>query len=216
MSFFPGKDPVPGDTRTSDAVEQMIVPRSVDLGGFQVHRALPSGQSRMVGPFIFFDHFGPAVFKAGRRRRRAAASAYRPRHRHLPVRRRDRASRQPRHPHADPARRGQLDDRGPRYRAFRAHRRRTIAPAASRCMACSYGSRCRMRTRKRRRPSPIPRQRPFPQIRDAGMTLRVVAGTMQACARRSRRLGTPYSRMSASRPAPRCRSTPSMKSAPST
>ena len=41
------------------------MPRSVDLGGFQVHRALPSGRSRMVGPFIFFDHFGPAVFKAG-------------------------------------------------------------------------------------------------------------------------------------------------------
>jgi redox-sensitive bicupin YhaK (pirin superfamily) len=65
MSFFPGKDPEPGDARASDAIEQVIVPRSVDLGGFQVHRALPSARSRMVGPFIFFDHFGPAVFKAG-------------------------------------------------------------------------------------------------------------------------------------------------------
>jgi redox-sensitive bicupin YhaK (pirin superfamily) len=65
MSFFPAKDPVPGDARSSDAIAQVIVPRSVDLGGFQVHRALPSAQSRMVGPFIFFDHFGPAVFKAG-------------------------------------------------------------------------------------------------------------------------------------------------------
>ena len=65
MSFFPGKDPHLGDAPSSDAIEQLIVPRSVDLGGFQVHRALPSAQSRMVGPFIFFDHFGPAVFKAG-------------------------------------------------------------------------------------------------------------------------------------------------------
>ncbi len=65
MGFFPAKDPIPGDTRSSDAVTQVIVPRSVDLGGFQVHRALPSAQSRMVGPFIFFDHFGPAVFRAG-------------------------------------------------------------------------------------------------------------------------------------------------------
>ena len=65
MSFFPAKDPAPGDVRASDAVAQLIVPRSVDLGGFKVHRALPSGQSRMVGPFIFFDHFGPAVFRAG-------------------------------------------------------------------------------------------------------------------------------------------------------
>jgi redox-sensitive bicupin YhaK (pirin superfamily) len=65
MSFFPAKDPVPGDARSSDAVAHIVVPRSVDLGGFAVHRALPSAQSRMVGPFIFFDHFGPAVFKAG-------------------------------------------------------------------------------------------------------------------------------------------------------
>ena len=65
MSFFPGKDPALGDAPASDAVQQLIVPRSVDLGGFQVHRALPSARSRMVGPFIFFDHFGPAVFKAG-------------------------------------------------------------------------------------------------------------------------------------------------------
>ncbi len=65
MSFFPAKDPAFGDARASDAVAQIIVPRTVDLGGFQVHRALPSARSRMVGPFIFFDHFGPAVFKAG-------------------------------------------------------------------------------------------------------------------------------------------------------
>src|SRR5277367_2260669 len=65
MSFFPAKDPAFGDARAADAIAQVIVPRSVDLGGFQVHRALPSARSRMVGPFIFFDHFGPAVFKAG-------------------------------------------------------------------------------------------------------------------------------------------------------
>ena len=65
MSFFPAKDPLLGDTRASDAITHMVVPRSVDLGGFRVHRALPSAQSRMVGPFIFFDHIGPAIFKAG-------------------------------------------------------------------------------------------------------------------------------------------------------
>ena len=65
MSFFPAKDPVPGDAQSSDAIAHVIVPRSVDLGEFQVHRALPSAQSRMVGPFIFFDHFGPAVFSSG-------------------------------------------------------------------------------------------------------------------------------------------------------
>jgi len=65
MSFFPAKDPLLGDTRTSEAIAHVVVTRSVDLGGLTVNRALPSAQSRMVGPFIFFDHFGPAVFKAG-------------------------------------------------------------------------------------------------------------------------------------------------------
>ena len=64
MSFFPGKDPALGDARASDAIEQVIVPRSIDLGDFRVHRALPSAQPRLVGPFILFDHAGPAVFRA--------------------------------------------------------------------------------------------------------------------------------------------------------
>ena len=65
MSFAPGKDPEAGDAYSCDALAQVIVPRTVDLGDFSVRRALPSARSRMVGPFIFFDHFGPAEFKAG-------------------------------------------------------------------------------------------------------------------------------------------------------
>jgi hypothetical protein len=66
MSFFPGKDPEPGDAPSCDAIETVVVPRSVDLGDdFYVRRALPHTRRRTVGPFVFFDHFGPAVFKAG-------------------------------------------------------------------------------------------------------------------------------------------------------
>jgi len=65
MSFFPGKDPAAGDAYQCDAISQVIVPRTVDLGDFAVRRALPSVRTRMVGPFIFFDHFGPAEFRAG-------------------------------------------------------------------------------------------------------------------------------------------------------
>ncbi|MFY9736209.1 MAG: pirin family protein [Rhodoplanes sp.] len=43
----------------------MIVPRTSDLGGFQVRRALPSAQRRMVGPFIFLDEMGPVEFHSG-------------------------------------------------------------------------------------------------------------------------------------------------------
>ena len=48
------------------AVEEVILPPVRDLGdGFEVRRALPSAQRRTVGPFIFLDHFGPVVFRAG-------------------------------------------------------------------------------------------------------------------------------------------------------
>ena len=65
MSFFPGKDPVAGDAFSCDALEQLIIPRSSDIGGFAVRRALPTARRRLVGPFIFFDRMGPAVLRAG-------------------------------------------------------------------------------------------------------------------------------------------------------
>ena len=48
------------------ALESIIEPRSRDLGGLVVRRVLPSAQRRMVGPFTFFDHMGPAVFGQGK------------------------------------------------------------------------------------------------------------------------------------------------------
>jgi redox-sensitive bicupin YhaK (pirin superfamily) len=47
-------------------IEHVIEPRRRDIGGgFEVGRVLPHASRRMVGPFIFFDHFGPAQFEAG-------------------------------------------------------------------------------------------------------------------------------------------------------
>jgi redox-sensitive bicupin YhaK (pirin superfamily) len=46
-------------------IELVIDARTRDLGGFQVGRVLPFSQRRMVGPFIFFDHFGPVRFAPG-------------------------------------------------------------------------------------------------------------------------------------------------------
>jgi hypothetical protein len=50
----------------SGAIELAIEPRTRSLGEFDVRRVLPSAQRRMVGPFIFFDHMGPAVFPPGK------------------------------------------------------------------------------------------------------------------------------------------------------
>ncbi len=65
MSHLPADDPVPGDRFSCEAIEQVIVPRARDLGGFSVRRALPSARKQMIGPFIFFDQMGPAEFLLG-------------------------------------------------------------------------------------------------------------------------------------------------------
>ena len=47
------------------SVDMIITAREKDLGGFSVRRVLPTRERRMVGPWIFFDHMGPADFPAG-------------------------------------------------------------------------------------------------------------------------------------------------------
>jgi redox-sensitive bicupin YhaK (pirin superfamily) len=48
-----------------DAVELVVEPKEKELGGFSVRRVLPNRQRKMVGPWIFFDHMGPARFPPG-------------------------------------------------------------------------------------------------------------------------------------------------------
>ena len=46
-------------------IEQVIIPRSRDIGGFEVSRILPVKSRRMVGPFVFLDQMGPIQFNPG-------------------------------------------------------------------------------------------------------------------------------------------------------
>lgn len=46
-------------------IELLIEPVTKDLGEFTVRRALPDKRRQRVGPFIFFDHMGPAEFPPG-------------------------------------------------------------------------------------------------------------------------------------------------------
>jgi len=62
MSWMPNIEPQCPDLTNLDDIETIIIPRARDLGGFEVHRALPSPKRQMVGPFIFFDQMGPAEF----------------------------------------------------------------------------------------------------------------------------------------------------------
>lgn len=65
-------DIIPGETSCKkrqfvegSAIKLLLDPLEKDLGGFSVRRFLPSKELANVGPFIFFDHLGPAVFPPG-------------------------------------------------------------------------------------------------------------------------------------------------------
>ena len=49
----------------TDVPARVLEGRPRDLGGFSVRRVLPAGRLQTVGPFIFFDHMGPATFSGG-------------------------------------------------------------------------------------------------------------------------------------------------------
>jgi len=52
-------------TTETASIELILDAHTRDLGGFSVRRALPSMKRRLVGPFIFFDHMGPASLAPG-------------------------------------------------------------------------------------------------------------------------------------------------------
>jgi redox-sensitive bicupin YhaK (pirin superfamily) len=64
MSFTEAQEA--GCAAQTGSIELLIEPRLTDLGEFAVRRALPAKQRRMVGPFVFFDHMGPAEFPPGK------------------------------------------------------------------------------------------------------------------------------------------------------
>jgi len=64
MSWQPANDAL-SQTAAARSLETVVVPRTRDLGGFEVRRVLPSADRRMVGPFVFFDEMGPTLFKPG-------------------------------------------------------------------------------------------------------------------------------------------------------
>lgn len=64
MSWMSSADPDMSNNCPKD-LEIVILPRTVDIGNFKVHRALPHKNRRMVGPFIFWDQMGPGDFITG-------------------------------------------------------------------------------------------------------------------------------------------------------
>jgi redox-sensitive bicupin YhaK (pirin superfamily) len=64
MSLLPASEPVCSELDLP-TIELTIGARPRDLDTLTVRRVLPSTKRRMVGPFIFFDHMGPAEFADG-------------------------------------------------------------------------------------------------------------------------------------------------------
>lgn len=65
MSWQPADDPRCSDDAAGGVVALVITPKEHDIGGLVVRRSLPNRNRRSVGPFVFLDQMGPAVFKAG-------------------------------------------------------------------------------------------------------------------------------------------------------
>jgi len=66
MSWNAAPEPGCASGEPSRIIELVIEPRARDLGDVTVRRVLPSASRRSVGPFVFFDHFGPIDFTPGR------------------------------------------------------------------------------------------------------------------------------------------------------
>ncbi len=65
MSPKPTIEPVRAGSSASAELATVLEARSHDIGGLTVGRVLPSMARRGVGPFVFFDHMGPATLPAG-------------------------------------------------------------------------------------------------------------------------------------------------------
>ncbi|NYZ11680.1 pirin family protein [Azospirillum sp. RWY-5-1] len=58
-------DQTSDDEPLPPGLDLVVVPRTSDIGGLEVRRALPTVRRRMVGPFVFLDQMGPTVLRAG-------------------------------------------------------------------------------------------------------------------------------------------------------
>jgi hypothetical protein len=66
MSILPDIEPASTACSGASPLASVIDARARDLGGFTVGRVLPAAARKLIGPFIFFDHMGPAAFPPGR------------------------------------------------------------------------------------------------------------------------------------------------------
>ncbi len=65
MSFMPAPPPECDSHVDEPAIDLEISARTRSIGAFDVGRVLPAPARRTVGPFIFFDHMGPAHLAPG-------------------------------------------------------------------------------------------------------------------------------------------------------
>ncbi len=66
MSRTEDNEPAVAPVSTCPSLDAIIVPRARDIGAFEVRRALPSVERKLVGPFIFFDQMGHAIIPPGK------------------------------------------------------------------------------------------------------------------------------------------------------
>tara|TARA_B110000858_G_scaffold177676_1_gene212866 strand:- start:175 stop:1086 length:912 start_codon:yes stop_codon:yes gene_type:complete len=63
--IYNGNNDCANTENPNDGIDLVLKPGLKDLGSFSVRRTLPSRLQKKVGPWIFFDHAGPAHFNPG-------------------------------------------------------------------------------------------------------------------------------------------------------
>lgn len=64
-NFLESKQEMECTERPCSSIEQVIIPKEKYLGDFSVRRLFPTKDRTQVGPWVFFDHMGPATFYPG-------------------------------------------------------------------------------------------------------------------------------------------------------
>ena len=186
MSWNPLLEAGYPDAVAIDAIETLIVPRAVDLGGF---RGAPRPSLSPAADDRSFHLLRPLRTGGDSRRagsRRASPPPYRARDRHLSLSRRDPASRQRGVETDHPAGRRQLDGGWARHYPFRANAAPRSARSRTAVMGFRPGSRCRMPTRTRPQAS---RTTPRRRCRSSRVTARASGSFLAAPTARPRRRG---------------------------
>ena len=186
MSWLPSNDPVLGDRNRATRSNWSSCRGSATSARLRGAPRAAARQAPDGRALHLLRSFRAGAVHGRQGHGRAAAPAYRARHRHLSVRRQHHAPRQRGQYPGNPARRHEPDDGGPRHRPFRANAGRAAPRRRQTMLGLQSWIALPAAPRRSRRRFSTTRAADLPTVDDGGFTARVIAGSpLRRHARRS-------------------------------